>query len=250
LPRTRKWHEVIELLDDGCDVETVAEKSLDASIADFHRAASDPGLVYSFWILTQLPTAGRSDDPVGALHSVGVPVAESLDALSLLTAVGAAVDRHREALGKLTDTGELARLAAVETLTKTLMEGTGSLFHATHGDVSATLRQLGSVNRFGALSRAFVAGFLQKHLTYYLSRELSKHVGIGKGLADIGAHAEFREALATHCREAARIMETFAGEWLSKRAYTQPAIQYADAKAFLHVAFDKLEKELRIRARP
>lgn len=248
LPQTREWIEVIGILNDGCVVEDVADKSVEASIADFRRAANDPGLVHTFWLLTQLPLSARSEDAVAYLRGAGVRVGESLDALSLLTAFGSAVDQHREALGNLTDTGELAKLAAVETLTATLMEGTASLFEASREDVQSTLKTLGSEKRFGFLARAFVGNFLQKHITYYLSREISNHVQMGKRLSDIGAHVTFREALATHCRETARIMETFAGQWFSKRAYLPEGIDREQAKKFLNVAFEKVRKELQIRA--
>jgi hypothetical protein len=85
-----------------------------------------------------------------------------------------------------------------------------------------------------------------KQLNYFLSRQLSQHVGVGDRFRTVREHVEFEQALILHCREASRIIKEFSGQWLSKRIY-QGDLDQAAAGRFAHVAFEKIRKELRHR---
>lgn len=61
LPRTKRWHEVIELIGGSASSAAVASATLDAAERDMDRAGSDPGVLHSFYLLTQLPDAARSE---------------------------------------------------------------------------------------------------------------------------------------------------------------------------------------------
>jgi hypothetical protein len=86
----------------------------------------------------------------------------------------------------------------------------------------------------------------QRFLSYFLSRELSKHVGVNSRFQTIREHRDFEAALDLHCREASRIIKEFSGEWFSKHTY-EGGISEAKAGRFVHVAFKKLRDELRHR---
>ena len=57
---------------------------------------------------------------------------------------------------------------------------------------------------------------------------------------------EFRGALERHCREAALIVEAFAGGWYSKSNY-QGTLNPSTAQGFTDYALKKLADELRKR---
>jgi hypothetical protein len=59
-------------------------------------------------------------------------------------------------------------------------------------------------------------------------------------------HSAFNAALELHCREASRIVESFAGGWFSKANY-QGEITLAKARDFSFVALGKISAELRRR---
>ena len=103
-----------------------------------------------------------------------------------------------------------------------------------------------TVKQFAVLARDFFSRLTRRHLDYYLSRELSKHVGINSRFQTIREHKQFEEALDLHCRETSRIIKEFSGEWFSKQNY-EGGIDQAKAGGFVHVAFDKIRKELRRR---
>ena len=69
-------------------------------------------------------------------------------------------------------------------------------------------------------ARDFFARLIQKLLEYYISRAAPRNsIGPNKSLRTIDRQIEFRGALERHCREAALIVEAFAGGWYSKINY-------------------------------
>jgi hypothetical protein len=96
------------------------------------------------------------------------------------------------------------------------------------------------------LARDFFARLTQQHLSYYLSRTLSDHVGPGRTLSSADDHVAFNRTLEQHCREASRIVEAFAGGWFSKANFAGNLTQER-AGNFLFIALRKISRELRNR---
>ena len=120
------------------------------------------------------------------------------------------------------------------------------LFGTTPESVRNVLAGLATVKQFSVLARDFFARLTRRHLDDYLSRELPKHVGINSRFQTLREHKQFEEALDLHCRETSRIIKEFSGEWFSKQNY-EGGIDQAKAGGFVHVAFDKIRRELRRR---
>src|SRR5262245_13373734 len=94
LPQTRKWQQVVGLVGAGARIADVAGATLNASKRGLEKAASDPALVHSFWLLTQLPLCARKSDFVAQLARVGVSVAQEPTLMELVGSVSDAVDDH------------------------------------------------------------------------------------------------------------------------------------------------------------
>jgi hypothetical protein len=101
----------------------------------------------------------------------------------------------------------MAQHAAAETLTTLAGRELPSLFGPTAGDVQQAFAKLGSSDRFSVLARDFFSRLTSRSLGYFLSRELSKHVGPNKRFAAISELSDFNAALDLHCREASRIIK-------------------------------------------
>ena len=86
-----------------------------------------------------------------------------------------------------------------------------------------------------------------QRLDYYLSRELSKHIGAGERFRDDAARSQFDDALDRHCREASRIVEAFAGGWYGKNVYQGDGLTPDAIRRFAPVVFKKIRAELRKR---
>ena len=54
LPRTRTWIQVLDLIGEGAGTPEVAAATMDASQGGLAKAAKDPGLVHTVWLLTQV----------------------------------------------------------------------------------------------------------------------------------------------------------------------------------------------------
>lgn len=101
------------------------------------------------------------------------------------------------------------------------------------------LAALATTKQFGTLARDFFARLTRRYLTFFLSHELSNHVGGKRRFASIADHAEFNAALDLHCRQASRIVEEFAGSWFSKTNWEQ-GITPENVRGFAWVALKKL----------
>jgi hypothetical protein len=247
LPRTQKWKQVVSLVADGTGVEGIAAASADAAENGLERASQDEGLAHVFWLLTQIPQAARAGDFSEQLAELGLQVSSEPTLLEIVSAFTRAVDGRVRQSGKRTDLGEMAQLAGSETLASLVGRELPSLFGPTAADVRLAVAKLGTSDRFSVLARDFFSRLTSRSLGYFLSRELSKHVGPNKRFAGVGEHSEFNAALDLHCREASRIIKEFSGGWYGKTLQREKAITQDAARTFAHVAFKKLRAELRKR---
>lgn len=247
LPRTHRWEQVIGLLGAGAPARDVAAASAKAAETALDEASSDPALVHAFWLLTQVPLAARSSDYVGSLQRLGIDAGREPSLLQVVTAFQRAVDDHARRVPGKTDLGEMAQLAAAESLSTFVARDLPGLFDVTAGDVKLALGKLAAPDRFARLARDFFSRLVWRSLEYFVSREIANHIGPGRGLRSIESQVDFRQALEQHCREAALIVEAFAGGWYSKTNFNG-GITQRKAANFAYVAFKKLRAELGKRA--
>ena len=158
-----------------------------------------------------------------------------------------AVDRHSRGQAGRTDLGEMAQMAAVESLVALVGQSLPSLFSPTPEEVQREIGRYASGDRFSVLAREFFARLTQRRLDYYLSRALGNHIGPGSRFDDDVERSEFDAALNRHCREASRIVEAFAGGWYGKNVYQGNGLQRSDIPDFAAYALKKMGDELRKR---
>src|ERR1700730_3133336 len=247
LPRTQKWNQVVSLIAGGPDVERIAAARPDAAEHGLERASQDEGLAHAFWLLTQIPQAAQQPNFSERLWELGLNVSSKPTLLDIVAAFTRAVDGHVSEGGKRSDLGEMAQHAASETLASLVGWELPTLFGPTAIDVQQALAKLGTSDRFNIVARDFFSRLTTRSLGYFLSRELSKHVGPNKRFSAINEHSEFNAALDLHCREASRIIKEFSGGWYGKTLYEHGQITPHEARKFAHVAFNKLRAELRKR---
>ena len=247
LPKTLKWQRVVGLITEGADVARIAAASADAAEHGLERASTDDAFAHAFWLLTQIPQAARQTDFAHQLKRLGLDVSGRPTLLEIVGAFADAVDLRAREAGKRTDLGEMAQHAAAETLISLVGRELPSLFGTTAGDVQQAFAKLGTSDRFSILARDFFSRLASRSLGYFLSRELSKHVGPNKRFAGVREHSDFNAALDLHCREASRIIKEFSGGWYGKTIFQEGGISPEKAGQFAHVAFKKLRAELRKR---
>jgi hypothetical protein len=246
LPKTKRWQQVVASVEAGESVARVAAASSDAAEGALSRSATDPALIHAFWLLTQLPLAARSADFPEGLRQLGLLVGSRPQLLEILGAFSGAIDAYTREAREHSDLGEMAQLAATESLSAIVGRSLPGLFGPTAEEVQQAIGRLATSKQFSDLARDFFARLTRRHLEYYLSRELSNHVGPTGRFRSIAEHSDFNADLDQHCREAARIVKEFARGWFGKTNY-EGGITPENAGAFVFVALKKIRSELRKR---
>lgn len=246
LPSTKRWNQVVDLLRAGGNIGLLAAATAHAAESELEAARGDPTLAYVVWLLGQLPLAARTHHFTARLGELGFEAGAEQSVLRLVAGLSAAVDRHISDRANRTDFAELVRQAAAESLSSTLGSATGSLFGSTASQLQDQLARFATRNGFAHLARDFFARITKKTLEYYLSRELANHVGPDRPIASIDHEILFREALEKHCREAALIVQEFAGGWYARSNYRE-TLTPGSAQAFADYALKKMRDELRAR---
>jgi hypothetical protein len=255
LPKSKSWDQVVESLtgrglrdyavsSSASRVNIIAAQTIKAARTTLARASYDPGVRYTFYLLTQIVLASRKADWHARLAEYGISLSDQSSVFDLTAEVQGAIDRHIRgtALGA-TDLSEMAQQAVGEALTGLLAAQTPNIFgDSDPQDLKISLRSLSTQRGFGQLGQRFFARFVARFLNFHLSRATAAGLGTPR-LQDLGYIGEFNEALTTHCEESARIVRDFCGQWYSKTEYEQ-GINPANSARFLAVAVRKLKSEL------
>lgn len=249
LPATRKWNAVVELIAGGAAASQLATATMNAAEGGLKAVADDPGVLEAVWLLVRIPLAARSPDFAAALRRCGLDVPEGPCLVDISTALSAAVDAALPGGRGRTDLGEMAQNAAVETINAVVGTRATSLWGSGPDEVRAAFASVATPAQFGAFARQFFARFGFKCLNYFLSKALPDHVGEGRRFRTVAEQSRFTDALRTHCHEATRIVEEFAGDWFSKHRFESAGDITRDAaRGFLgYAARTKLTGEFRRR---
>jgi len=247
LPDTARWREVVELVAEGAPVAGVAQSTLDAAQRGLDAARADEGLAHAVYLLAHVTIAARDESTfVQRLADLGLQVPANPNVYDLVGALSDAMDGHLRETRSRTDFGEMAQLAAVEALSALTGPKSANLWESDAAPVQQAVRELSTKEGFAGLTHEFFSRFMQRYLTYHLSRELSQHVGPNQRFRDPSEHSEFLERLGVHTRQAALIVRDYAGGWYSKSKY-ETGISKISARKFAAYSLIKLRDELKVR---
>lgn len=250
LPRSKRWRDVVDLLDLDGSLRDVAEAAAWASEADLSHASDDPHFQYVTSLLVQLPLAARAPGFENGLERLGIDRDRGVSVTALLSGIDEAIERQAFEGGRTSDAGELARASLLETLSESLRGRLPTLFEPTPQEVRKTLASFAGGDRFALLARDFFARLTYRSLDWYLSRELANHTGPGRRFDTDADRTEFQSALAQHAYEASRIVETYAGGWYGKTVWRNQSLTQDAINNFTRYAFKKMRLELGRRREP
>lgn len=258
IPKSQKWTAVIAQLagtavpagavstviqiDIADLVAEVANRTLDAASGGLKSALDDPGLVYTFFTLTQLALASRSDDWRSRLENVGIHLDEDATIFDLTVEIQTAIDGFLLRRGHSSDFSEMAQRAAGEAVSALVGPTSTTLFGAGREELLAAVRSLSTKNGFGILGQRFFGRFMAHFLNFYLSRVTASYLGEGY-LQQVGDISRFNKALREHCDQSARIVRDFCAGWYSKTEY-ETGISLENSARLVAVALEKLRSEL------
>ena len=253
IPKSRKWNEIVSqvagagltgsAVPAAVNIGAIAAQTLDAAQKCLDRAVDDPGVRYTFYLLTQLTLAARAPNWESALGEHGILLTNGSTVFDFTVEVQYAIDRYlRQNPSGATDLSEMAQQSAGEAITSLAGARTENLFGGSSADIQNAMRSLSTKKGFGELGQRFFGRFVARFLNFYLSRVTAAQLGKPR-LRDLGDLAQFNDALRTHCDQSARIVRDFCGAWFSKTEYEQ-GIDLKNTSGFLAVAMQKLRSEL------
>ena len=189
----------------------------------------------------KIPLAARERDFEAALRRLGIPIQNGPMLTDIVCGLMEAIDARTSQTGNRSDYGEIAQQSAAEALYAVIGRETRDLFGVDAVATKSAIAGFATVKQFAVLARDFFAELTRRHINYYLSRELSKHVGPGRQFIGVRQHRLFEDALDVHCREATRVIKEYSGEWLSKHNY-EGGIDPAKAGRFVSYASKKIRR--------
>jgi hypothetical protein len=246
LPRTIRWQRVVSLLESSPDdPAAVARATLFAAERRLKDLSNDPSLTLCYWLLVRVAAASREPEFQFAMSRLGIEIPDDGSTLTFIAAIS---DRVRWETSDYLESGpfaELASLALRRALSETVGTRGRSLFASSLDDLQDAFAAYSTPATFAPVAGRFFADFLGRTLRFYIDRELSNHVGRGRGFADLSESQEFLRGLDTYARESSKIMEQFAADWYSKHRWEDgSAIGREDAARFVSHALTKLRREL------
>jgi hypothetical protein len=254
IPKSKKWSAVVgmvageysgaslqhSLID---DVNLIAAETLIAAEAGLTKAIDDPGLKFTFYLLTQLVLAARKDNWKESLAKLGINIKENATLFELNADFQGVVDRHVFEHYRVTDINEIAIKAAGEALTSIADKIQINLFGNNSDELKSAIRELSTKKGFSDLGQKFFGSFMTRYLNFYLSRITAAKTGDIR-IKQVGEVTSFNRILQTHCEQSSRIVYEFCGQWYSKTEFKE-GINLDNTSKFLAVAIKKLQAELK-----
>jgi hypothetical protein len=225
----------------------VAEATMAAAEHGLELAARDKGVAHTVWLLARIVAAAREPDLVAALKQCSVNVPSDPTVTDVVAGLSDAIDRHLTDKRSRTDLGEMAQMAAIEAVSATAGAAPKGLFGESGDATQAALRTFATDAGFRTLTHAFFTRFVERYLTYHLSRELSQHVGQNQRFADSIAHNEFLDRLRLHSSQVTSIVREFASGWYGKSRF-ETGLSEESARRFASYCITKIRSEVRRRA--
>lgn len=250
IPKVRGWTEVIATLDDReSTTADIAAATARAAKDFFAQNKTDPGLVFSYWFLTQITYRARSHDFVAQMQATGLDIGNVASALDFLARIAAFTRREIGLRGGVFPLSDIAQLSLREVITETIGQRSRTLFGTTLEDIRLACRTYSTPGRFSQLARLFFSKVLNRTLQFFVSKESPNTIGVGRKFQDTSALSDFNRDLEAYCHQSAAIVEEFAGGWYSKRNW-RGDISENDARGFVAVAMEKLRDEIAREDRP
>ncbi len=253
IPKSRKWSAVVAAVaGEGAGpgghggladaVSEIADLTLDGAQAGLQRAIDDPGLRFTFYLLTQVVLAAREPDWKQRLGQLNIHLSDNSSLFDFTAEVQDAIDRHLASHGQPSDVSEMAQQAAGQSIAELAGPTAKTLFGSGASELQDALHELSTKAGFARLGQRFFGCFMSRFLNFYLSRITAGQAN-GPRPGQVGELSHFNEALEHHCIQSARIVRDFCGEWYSKTEF-QHGIDLENTSRFMAVALKKLQAEL------
>src|SRR6056297_2155430 len=101
LPQSKKWRDVVGLIDSGASIDVIAEAAAKASERDLSKASKDPRFQFVAALLVRLPLLARAPGFEDALADLGFGDNPLASVANLLSGLDAAIERQSFGTGRV-----------------------------------------------------------------------------------------------------------------------------------------------------
>jgi hypothetical protein len=239
-------------------VSAIAAAALEVAAEGLERAPSEPGLTYTFYLLSQISRSAAQPNLADRLARLGVRpprLAEQVgnpsdgvlaDVHELTAAFTDTVDRHLRLNKSRTPLSELAQRAGGQSLMVLCESQATTLFGSNEETMRLALRRFSTPAGFGRLARHFFGRLMREYLLFYLSTELSARVGPGRPFASVVEHNQFRSDFDAHCRRSGNAVREMAARWHRSHRLSD-TFTARDVEPFIGRALDRMRQSMRYR---
>lgn len=247
IPKTKKWAALFDSFQETeLSAERVASAVLSASEGEIESSKGDETLSHCFWLLCRIVTASRSADFVDELAKVGIQVNDTTSGLAFLQRTSQALGNNIQTRFRQSVFSRMAESSFRDVLTANILEQSRTLFGSNLQDVQLACRSISTTKQFGQLAREFFSNYISQIISYAVDKEISNYVGPQKLFASSEESLDFNQQIESYCYQSARVVEEFAGGWLSKHNWERGnEIPESDVVGFTAYALEKLQMDLR-----
>ncbi|MDD4051959.1 MAG: hypothetical protein PHR28_08695 [candidate division Zixibacteria bacterium] len=241
LPRTRKWRQVIDLLEADGDVPEIARASMEAVQTGLKNVPNDPGFRLTLTAIFDFVDSLQSSDPSKSLWERGFQLPVNPLILDYVASFKRKLDLDLSTQRSRSDPSEMAQNAFTETLVKSAT-ASGSLFGLKPDEAQALLKRQLSGQSFKTLMHEFFTGFTRRYLQSYLTRAFPSYIGPNRRFGSMDSYNAFNDAFDLHIRQAIRITDEFVPGWYGKTRF-EGRLTPDSVTRFAHIAFKKIRSE-------
>lgn len=241
LPRTRKWKQVIDLLEANGNVPEIARASMEAVQAGLKKVPDDPGFRLTLAAIFDFVDSLQSADPSTSLWEKGFQLPAGPLILDYVASFKRKLDLDLSIQRSRSDPAEMAQNAFTETLVKSAT-ASGELFGIKPDEARSILKQQCTGQQFKTLMHEFFTGFTRRYLQSYLTRAFPNYIGPNRRFGSMGSYNAFNDAFDLHIRQAIRITDDFVPGWYGK-ARSEDRLTPDSVTRFAHIAFKKIRGE-------
>ena len=242
LPRTHRWRQVIDLLEQAVSLPELAQATFDAAQAGLARVPEDQGFTQTLTTIFEFIDGLQSKDPTAVLRQKGFIIPNDASLFDYISSFKERADAAISEVRLRSDVAEIAQNSFTQIVFEGVAPSLPTFFGAGPGDVQKALQADLKGQPLAKTMHEFFVTFTQQYLNYYLSRELPYHVGQGKTLPNINGHSAFNEALDLYIRQTVRITDEFTPGWFGKARYER-RLSHESVSRFAQVAFMKIRSE-------
>jgi hypothetical protein len=137
LPKTRKWKQVIKLLETTTSSnEKIAYATITASEKFFNQNKDNSVIVFCYWFLTQITSHARKKEVfINELDRFGLDISNLKNAINFLSSVSKYIDKQAQIRKGNYVLSKIAILSLKEVLSETIEIQSQSLFGKSFEDI-------------------------------------------------------------------------------------------------------------------